>query len=202
MNVAQVRQEGLRADGMPGVYHEELARRREQERLDEDLARRMQGMAMADHNYPGGVFELANGAGHFDGFRQRATNVLTANYGRTQGNAANVLLAEYDAGRPMRREPPVIEVPVLPPPPPPPPPEPHLRRYNSTATRRSINLPQRRASERLVARRTRSDYATEAEIHRPPAARQLAGLNRSTTTGRVNEWRRHVEDDPSVAMIS
>ncbi|MCJ1243147.1 hypothetical protein MMC30_000344 [Trapelia coarctata] len=205
MNVAQARQEGLRADGMPRAYHEELARRREQERRDEDLARRMQGMALADHNYPGGLFELANGAGHFmnDRFRQQATNILTANYGRTQGNAANVLLAEYD--RPVPRGLHVVDLPPSPPPPPPPPPAPEpllLRRHASTATWSSINLPQRRASERLVPRRTASDYATEAARHRPPAARELAGLNRSTTTGRVNEWRRHVEDDPSVPLIS
>lgn len=201
MNVAQVRQEGIRADGMPRAYHEELARRMEQERRDEDLARRMQGIALADNNYPGGVFELANGAGHFmnEQFRQRATNLLTGNYGRIQGNAANVLLAEYDAGRPPRREPPVVEVP--PSPPPLPPPQSPPGRNASTATRRNNNLPQRRASERLVPRRTTSDYATEAARHRP-AARELAGLNRSTTTGRVNEWRRHVEDDPSVPLIS
>ena len=203
MNVAQARQAGLGADGMPRVYHEELARRREQERRDEELARTMQGMALGEHHYPGGVYELANGAGHFmnAGFRQRAMNAPTANYGHMQGNAVNGLLAEYDIGRPMRRELPVVELPP-PPRPPPPPAEPQLRRYASTATRRSDCLPQRRASERLVPWRAPSDYATEAARHRPPAARELAGLTRSTTTGRVSEWRRHVEDDPSVPLIS
>jgi len=198
MNVAQVRQDGFRADGMPRAYHDELARRREQERRDEDLARRMQGIALPDHHYPGRAFGLANGAGHFmnDPFRHRATDILTANYGRAQGNAANVLLAGYDAARPAPRGVTVVDLPPSPPPPP------QLRRSVSTATRRAHNLPQRRASERLVPRRPAADYATEAERHRPAAARELAGLNRSTTTGRVNEWRRHVEDDPSVPLTS
>ncbi len=201
MNVAQVRQDGLGADGMPRAYHEDLARRRVQEQRDEDLARRMQEMALPHHHYPypGGAFELATGAGHFmhGPFRQRATDLQTVNNARAHLNAVNALLADYDAARPLPRGVPVVDLP-----PPPPPPEPQLRHNLSTATRRGINLPQRRASERLIPRRMPADYATEAERYRPPAARELAGLTRSTTTGRVNEWRRHVEDDPSVPLLS
>ena len=216
LNIAQARAQGLRADGMPRAYHEELERRREQERRDEALARRMQRYNIADNNYPGGIFELGNAAGHFmnEDFMQRAANILTANYGRTQHNAADVLQAEMGAGGTGQRG----HHAVPPPPPPPqipgpPPLPPQLLRMGSTRSRR-INLPQTRLSERLVPQLVVSDHAPEVIRNQAPMPQvpvravstttrpsTLAGLTRSTTEGRVDAWRRHVEDDESAPVL-
>ncbi|MCJ1394430.1 hypothetical protein MMC18_007308 [Xylographa bjoerkii] len=203
LNVAQARVEGLRADGMPRAYHEELERRRAQERDDEAFAHRVQGLHVVDraepgNNYPGGVFAVGNAAGHFlnEHFVQRATNILVANYRPTQADAATRLLAE--AGPPPPQHPAM------------------LLRQHSTASRRYNGVQQPRVVERVGLRRVATDYAPEAVRAPPPAtamceparlvrgARRhsaMAGLTRSTPEGRVDEWRRHVEDDGSVPVV-
>ena len=202
LNVAQARVEGLRADGMPRAYHEELERRRTQERDDEAFARRMQGLDIGnntDHNnnYPGGVFAVGNAAGHFlnEHFVQRATNILTANYGPNQADATNRILAETG---------------------PPPPPPAMMLRQRSTASRRYNSVQQPRAVERPGSRRVVTDHTSETAglspsvpvmcepVRRVGDARRhsaMAGLTRSTPEGRVDEWRRHVEDDGSVPVV-
>ena len=209
MNVAQVRQEGLRvgANGlpMPRAYHEELERRREQEQRDEGMARLMMhrltlngvangaGPAELDGAgaYGAGIFAVGNAAGHFlnEHFVQRATNILTADYGRTQMEAANRLLAE--ANPPLPATPPRPQV---------------FIRQHSSASRR---IPAQGVPGR--------SFAPETVPLRPPAVGQgqprpvpqrrrhsaLAGLTRlamneeTTTEGRVDEWRRYIIDDGS-----
>ena len=214
MNVPQARREAVRgADGGPRAYHEELERRREQERRDEAIARRMQSLDLDDGEDRGGIFAVGNAAGHFlnEHFVQRAADILVANYGRNQTDAADRLIAETGGGRAA-----VQNVPILPPPPPPlpiaaQPARPQPARRNAVAGRRAGRAP----PERLVPRRTATDYASEAARHRPDgvqtaqhpppravrvAARErrhsaMAGLTSNTTEGRVDEWRRHVEDE-------
>ena len=59
------------------------------------------------------------------------------------------------------------------------------------------NRPPGRQNERLMPRRTRTDYATEASIHRPFIIQReglLAGMaGGQVGNGRVDEWRRHVD---------
>ena len=201
MNIAQAREQGLRADGMPRAYHEELERRREQERRDEELARRMQGYHIADNNYPGGVFELGNGAGHFmnEDLMRRAAGVLQAAVG-----AAVAGQRSHHAVPPPPPPPQIPDPPLLPPQP---------VRMGSTRSR-GINLPQTRVPERVRPQRVVSDQAPEAtrnQVTRPQVPVRaastttrpstLAGLTRSTTEGRVDAWRRYIEDDDSASVL-
>jgi hypothetical protein len=95
-------------------------------------------------------------------------------------------------------------------PPPPPPPPPILRRH--TMREQAYNAQAARPSERVVPRRVRTDYASEAAIHAPvgrvpprpvvnqdgPRPSVLAGLGgRGRGSNRVSAWRTHVE--PGVA---
>ncbi|MCJ1431127.1 hypothetical protein MMC27_000478 [Xylographa pallens] len=88
LDVAQAR---AGADGllMPRAYHEELDRRRAQERGDEAFARRVQGLHLGErpeppdaNAYPAGVFAVGNAAGHFlnEHFVRRATELRAATY--------------------------------------------------------------------------------------------------------------------------
>ncbi|MCJ1405189.1 hypothetical protein MMC11_008415 [Xylographa trunciseda] len=193
LNVAQARVEGLRADGMPRAYHDELERRRAQERDDEAFARRMQGLHLVEHpepgnNYPDGVFALGNAAGHFlnERFVHRATNLLAATYAPTQADLAT--------------SPPPPQRPVV------------LLRQHSAASRRYNGVQPPRAAQHADLRHVATDYASGAVRARPPAAAAaaceaarpvagarrhsaMAGLTRDTPDGRVDEWRRHVEED-------
>ncbi|KAK5161559.1 hypothetical protein LTR04_004192 [Oleoguttula sp. CCFEE 6159] len=80
-------------------YQEEIYRRRAQERADEQLARRLQTVALSDGHdadYNGGygdVWGIGNGADHFmnDNFVQNAANVLTAAYGQARVGAARAM---------------------------------------------------------------------------------------------------------------
>lgn len=66
--------------GNPIRYQEELDRRREQEQRDEDLARRMQGLGVAEED--NGFIGVGNAASrHLNGdFFQQARNILTGNF--------------------------------------------------------------------------------------------------------------------------
>jgi hypothetical protein len=94
----------------------------------------------------------------------------------------------------------------------PPPPAPMLRRHTMREERYNA-APTTRPSERVVPRRTRTDYESEAARHAPmgrmlprAAARELprpsilAGLGGAGRgSGRVNAWRTHVE--PGVTPV-
>ena len=202
MNVPQVRREAVRGvDGGPRAYHEELARRREQERRDEALARRMQSLDL-EGGERGGIFAVGNAAGHFlnEHFVQRAADILV--------DGVNQYLVEHGPERPAA---PNINMPTrarqtvaahLATPP-----RPQITRRTTGAGRRSVQV----SAERLVPRRTATDYASEAARYRPQAAQPaevppngvdtgrrhsaMAGLTRNTTAGRVGEWVRHVEEE-------
>ena len=178
-----------------------------------------------DDDNDDGVFAVGNAAGHFmnQDFVNRAAHILTAAYGNGQAEAADRMVREANAARPEQRM--QWASPPLPPPPPANPSlgrpaRPPLLRQHSTASRRYNNQAHTRASERVVPRRIATNYASEAAAHRPPggdtetgtgaavpAARlptnrrrhsAMAGLTRDSAEGRVDEWRRHVEEDETV----
>ena len=192
-------------------YQEEIELRREQERRDEALARRMQVLGIDlqtgnIHNqnrnihHHQDVVDLGNAPHHVvnQHFLRRAADLLSTNYNNDQATAAIRMMGE------MNR--------IPPPPPPPPVPlrqqAPGVLRHHSVASRRYNNNPQVRASERVVPGRVQATYQAEAQRHRPAgenAVREtegggkrhstLAGLTRGTAEGRVDEWRRHIGDD-------
>ena len=202
MNVPQVRREAVRGvDGGPRAYHEELARRREQERRDEALARRMQSLDL-EGGERGGVFAVGNAAGHLlnERFVRRAADILV--------DGVNQYLVEHGPGRPAElninlptraRQAAAADLAT--------PARPQITRRTTGAGRRSVRV----SAERVVPRRTATDYASEAARHRPQAAQPvearlnganatrrhsaMAGLTRNTTEGRVGEWVRHVEEE-------
>ncbi len=189
-------------------YQEELDRRREQERRDEALARRMQVLGIDlqtgnNHNqnrnihHNQDVVDLGNAPHHVvnQHFLRRAADLLSRNYNTDQTATAIRVVNELN-----------------PPPPPPPPPERQqsldVLRHHSTASRQYNNNPRIRASERVVPGRMQTNYESEAQRHRPAEENDrrkvggggkrhstLAGLTRGTAEGRVDEWRRHIGDD-------
>ncbi|TKA60880.1 hypothetical protein B0A49_10465 [Cryomyces minteri] len=80
-------------------YQEEIDCRRAQERADEQLARRLQTVALGDGrdaDYNGGygdMWGIGNGADHFmnDNFVQNAANLVTAAYGQARVAAARAM---------------------------------------------------------------------------------------------------------------
>ena len=120
MNVAQVREAAARGAPLldqPRAYHEEIERRREQERRDEALARRMRGLDIDNRNPQSNrraannininnyldpdqagvaIFGVGNAEGHFlnEHFVHRATNILTGAYDPIQVRAADRLVGE------------------------------------------------------------------------------------------------------------
>lgn len=158
-------------------YQEEMDRRREQERADEAMARRIQALGLDNpdllpardvHDYlvhpqpPPLAPEIL----------RRAQDLLSGQYGQAQAEA-NRMFA-----------PPRPEQPVM--------------RQHSTAARAYNNHTAIRASERVVPRRVAMDYESERVRHAPMAAEEarpsmMAGLTSSSTEGRVDAWRRYVE---------
>ncbi|KAE9370971.1 hypothetical protein N431DRAFT_546657 [Stipitochalara longipes BDJ] len=215
----------------PPDYHDEVNERRRQERADEELARRLQRMDVdgeEEEDYQGGIGDIhgiGNGAGHFmnqDYIRSQARNILTGNFDQATA-AANYVMGVANARG-------------VPPPPPPPVP-PGLRRYQVPPPRRGVGRPpspppmlrrhtmreqvyNTRAppAERVVPRRTRTDYVSEAAVHAPiarapepspeipePAPGVLAGLRGTKRgTNRVSAWRTHVYPhvEPEEGVIS
>lgn len=207
----------------PENYADEMNRRRQQERDDEELARRLQRVGIdgdADDDYQGGIGNMhgiGNGAGHFmnQNYVRAAHNILTGNYDQATAAANYVMgMAAQARGRPPRppsghlqpnprRYPPAAAPrnwPAQEREPPPPVLRRHTMReqvYNSIA----------RPTERVVPRRTRTDYASEAAVHAPagvapprapssnePRPSVLAGLGGSGRyANRVGAWRAHVE---------
>lgn len=152
-------------------YQEELDRRREQERRDENLARRIQvlGLDGADENnfiFPPPPPPIPPHAVNQD-FLRHATDMLSGTLNPVDVNAAANMLA----GLNYHPFPPVP--PVNPRVPPPMPTNrqtastgPQLR-VHSVASRQYNNHPTVRASERIVPRRVVTDYASEAQRHQP-----------------------------------
>ena len=94
--------------GNPVRYQEEMDRRRDQERRDEAIARRMQVLGLHDPEAGGegvaaGLFGLGNAAGHHmnQNFIQQARDLMTANYQQAE-QAARGLLNGLMTGRENR----------------------------------------------------------------------------------------------------
>jgi hypothetical protein len=198
----------------PNTYHEEINERRRQERMDEEMARRLQSVTMDDDDdYQGGIGDIhgiGNGADHFmnQDYIRAAHNILTGTFDHATA-AANYVMG-------------VAQARGAPPPPPPgpsrmadrypapprlaraPSPPPMLRRH-SLREQSYNSSPSTRPEERVVPRRTRTDYESEAAVHAPvgiapqrsvssraPRPSVLAGLG-GRGNNRVNAWRTHVE---------
>jgi hypothetical protein len=223
----QERPRRLRRPRPPNNYHDEANERRRQERADEEIARRLQRMALDgedEEDYQGGVGDIhgiGNGAGHFmnQDYVRAAHNILTGNFDQATA-AANYVMGVAGA-RGMPPPPPPRRMAERYPAPPrvgrPPSPPPMLRRY--AVREQAYNSAQTRSAERVVPRRSRTDYESEAAVHAPiarappspPQARPeptpavLAGL-RGTSRGssRVSAWRTHVHPavNPEEGVIS
>lgn len=175
-------------------YQAELEARREQERLDEQLARRLQTLGL--HELPAGV--------DFYQVHDYHDEPVDARFGvgNTGGYHMNTNYVSFHASRPAN----------LPPAPPPAPPRQPLLRQHSRASRAYNSLPSTRAAERVVPRRSATDYHHEAAVHAPLQSATvgvempigddtgvrgsvLAGLTRDSSVGegRVEEWRRWVD---------
>jgi hypothetical protein len=193
----------------PNNYDDEMNQRRRQERADEALARRLQGLALDDDDdYQGGIGDIhgiGNGAGHFmneNYVRSAARNILTGNYDQANAAANYVMGVRAARGGPRPPPPPGFGLERMAYPQPP-----MLRRH--TLREQMYNSAQGTpAAERVVPRRTRTDYASEAAVHAPldrlpqraasvreePRPAVLAGLNGPRRGGnRVDAWRTYVE---------
>ncbi|PVH78496.1 hypothetical protein DL98DRAFT_246512 [Cadophora sp. DSE1049] len=171
----------------PATYNEELTERQRQERRDEALARRMQRATLnnepdinIDDDYQGGIGDIhgvGNGAAHFmnQDYVRAAHNILTGNFDQANA-AANYVMGVANARAPRRNM--NERYPVPGPVPggggsgggrarPPPPPPPVLRRHTMREQAYNDALPRSRAAERIVPRRSRTDYEAEAAVHAP-----------------------------------
>jgi hypothetical protein len=220
----------LRRPRPPNNYHEEVNERRRQERADEELARRLQRMALDgedDEDYQGGIGDIhgiGNGAEHFmnQDYIRAAHNILTGNFDHATAAANYVMGVSNARGGPPPPRRMAERYPVPPRAGRPPSPPPMLRRYS--IREQAYNSAHTRPAERVVPRRTRTDYESEAAVYAPlgrppppppppppPLARPeptpavLAGL-RGTSRGssRVSAWRTHVHPtvNPEEGVIS
>ncbi|KAL8830888.1 MAG: hypothetical protein Q9191_001184 [Dirinaria sp. TL-2023a] len=171
-----------RMPGNPALgYQEELDRRREQERADEALARRIQALGLDETDrHPPRQVNVHEYLVHPQPpplppeLVRRAQDLLTGDFGNAQAEINRIF-----APRPSQQEP--------------------LPRSNFAAPRAHHDNPAMRASERAVPRA----FGAEDQNQRPRHAHEqrageirsstLAGLSRATTEGRVDAWRRHVE---------
>jgi len=203
----------------PNNYNDEVIQRRRQERADEELARRLQMITVeedADDDYQGGIGDIhgiGNGADHFmnQNYVRAAHNILTGHIDQATAAANYVMGVAQARGGPApidhRRM--ADRFPIVPP---------VLRRhtmrehaYNSAASTRP--------SERVVPRRERNDYESEAAVHAPlrrvhqrsasttgePRPSILAGLGGAGRgSNRVSAWRSHVEPgvEPAEGVLS
>jgi hypothetical protein len=176
-----------------------------------------------EEDYQGGIGDIhgiGNGAGHFmneDYVRSQARNILTGNFDQATA-AANYVMGVANARgvppppgpRRMEERYPVPRRPGRPPSPPP-----MLRRHTM---REQVYNARARPAERVVPRRTRTDYESEAPVHAPvarapepspprpePTPGVLAGLRGTKRgTNRVSAWRTHVYPhvEPEEGVIS
>ncbi|KAL8947125.1 MAG: hypothetical protein Q9222_006561 [Ikaeria aurantiellina] len=182
-------------------YQAELDARREQERRDEQMARRLQTLGLDtppieiyqvvedDDDVDNGGFRVGNMTGHHIDMRfterPAAINIPSVSYDTARRHSQRT----YPQGHA-------------------PPPQPLLRQH-SQASRAYNNRRSIRPAERVVPRRSATTYEEEAAVHAPlrsatvgvggmagmePRGSTLAGLTRGgTAEGRVEEWRRWVE---------
>jgi hypothetical protein len=201
----------------PNNYHDEINQRRRQERADEELARRLQRVAMedGDDDYQGGIGDIhgiGNGAAHFmnQDYIRAAHNILTGNYDHATAAANYVMGVAQARGAPPAPGPQrMVERYPIPQAARPPSPPPVMRRH--TMREQAYNAaPTTRPSERVVPPRLRRDYESEAAVHAPvgrapqrtasarepptPRPSVLAGLGGARRGGnRVDAWRTHVQ---------
>ncbi|KAF7856384.1 hypothetical protein EAF04_009912 [Stromatinia cepivora] len=215
-----------RARRQPPVnYDEEINHRRRQEREDQRLARQLQNWGTddmptndRDADYNGGIGDVqgvGNGADHFmnQDYIREASNVLAQpggvmNFGLGVTNFLTGVLRPRGV---TAANPTVGEMTAVPPAAPVDEPQaavPGLVRRHTTRDATRANGPTRRASDIVVPRRTRTDYAVEAAIHAPASRSSsstsktkkekekktkssiLAGLG--SGKNRVDAWRSYV----------
>lgn len=195
----------------PNNYDDDMNERRRQERIDEEIARRLQRAAIDDHDdYQGGIGEIhgvGNAAGHFmnQDYVRAAQNILTGNFDQATRAANYVMGVRGARGVPPDRDPgprrmtdryPAPERVVRPLSPPP-------------VVRRHSMREQEFEAPRVV-RRSRTDevagpgrgQAARAEERRELKTSVLAGLGGGRD--RVGAWRAHVEAgvEPEEGMLS
>ena len=146
-------------------------------------------------------------------FLRRAREIVTGNYADAE-EAASRMMDELATAHAVDG----IYIPRMPQfrAPPNPIPSPPLLRQHSAQSRRYNNLPQTRPSERVVPGRNFTDYGSEAARHRPATGvaggtrlaagvvrrhSAMAGLTKRTVSGRVDEWRRHVDVNGDVNAV-
>ena len=222
-NYATVEQDRLNHMNLPEAVHvaadpalgyqREMEIRREQERQDEILARRMHMLGIDEP-----VLDPPPDHRPDRDFWWRAANVLAQRF-VPPDQAPIHIVGDAHGPQPVPGPPPTVPQehiipPVmayqLPPTPPPPPhaPAPAPLRQPSTASRLYNNRQTIRPSERVLPRRTTTDYQTEAALHAPRLAHlqvpqrpmvdarrhsAMAGLTRGGSgASRVEQWRRHV----------
>ncbi|QSZ36417.1 hypothetical protein DSL72_006294 [Monilinia vaccinii-corymbosi] len=233
----------------PANFNDEINQRRRQEREDERLARQLQnwgtdGMPTNDRDtdYNGGIGEIqgvGNGANHFmnQDYIREASNVVdqpggVMNFGFGVTNFLTGVLrprgvtAANQTGAEMNDRYPSVAS-AAPVPEPQPTVTPGLIRRHTTRDAARPNGHARRASDIVVPRRTRTDYAVEAAIHAPASRASaipsrvissasktkdkeketetkssvLAGLG--TSKNRVDAWRSYVAPGaPSAEPVS
>lgn len=207
-----------RPAGQPNPLHREEQARRDQERRDEILARRIEMLGLDGVDVDADLLLRPTGWAIRDEqhFAHRAAGLIS-------GAAMHAMATARNAPAPRPRHD------MIPPPPVPPQPvrnahahlprqQPPLRHRHSAASRQYNNSASTRPSERVVPRRAFADYELEAENHRPdgapavalavgapaeapgparPGQRHsvMAGLTGGSGGGRVDEWRRHIGED-------
>lgn len=189
----------------PPDFFNQIYRRRRQERAEEELRLRIESVTLEetgfDEDYRGGIGDIhgiGNGAGHFmnEHYLREMDNNPAENMAAAAANhalgAARVRDAVVSAGDQRRK----IHRPGL------------LRRH-TTREQAYNSAPTTRPSERVVPRRVRNDYESEAAVHAPvgrthqrsastthslaPSRSTLAGLGGAGRgKNRVSSWRTHV----------
>ena len=213
-------------EAFPRPYHVEMEIRREQERRDEELARRLQVQDINDDD---------EGDNDDDDDDDDDNVVVTVHHDYTPDDAPG-----YSANNRYRlsdthqgyRSPPSPPRPPIPaaatytppiPTPPPAPSVPIVRQHSRASRLRADTMPIRafgRASVtgRVIgtdaiddngratgeSRRVRSEQIptrVEGKQKKERRSSAMAGLTKNTTVGRINEWRRYVEEDESVPVM-
>lgn len=179
----------------PNNYRAELEARRRQEREDEALARRLEGIGLSDEeDYQGGIGDIhgvGNAAGHFmnTNYVRAAQDILTGRFDHATAAANYVMGVRQARGGP----PPPRMVGRFPVPNPPSPPQ----------RRQSAREAPRREPERPRQERRSTDYeggpGPEPQGVRPAVLAGLAGRGGN----RVSAWRSHVEEGaPEEGVLS
>lgn len=201
----------------PANYLGQIYERRRFERAQRETLRRLERVILEDNepgdDYQGGIGDIhgiGNGAGHLmnENYVRGREDNLAANMGPAAAAANHAMGAararDQASGGAQRR----LHRPIP------------LRRH--TGREQAYNAaPTTRPSERVVPRRVRRDYDSEAAVHAPagrapqrsasaaerpaPSISTLAGLKgNGRGHNRVSAWRRHVEPglEPAEGVLS